>query len=92
MVKYVEMSVEEAIKLGKKTVLVAVQDLENEKDDVQKFQKKTKEEYIQIVHNAETIVRYYGEIASPIRAFTYKQPDIFNLLHKGKVHTILLLD
>lgn len=91
MVKYVEMTLEDAIKYcnGKKKVLVAVKDLENGDDLVQNFYKKTEKECKEMIMESQTIVNFYDDFMDQMRLFSVKQPDIFNIVPKGMMKTIL---
>ena len=90
---YIEMNTEQALKLlGKKgTVLVAIHDLEQE-DEVISFVKKTKAECAEVVKNAKTITRFCDDIINGLNCYSYKQPDIRNIIPVGKVKTILIRD
>ena len=92
MQQYVEMSIEEASKLfkGKNgTVLVAVKDLEND-DEIVSFIKKTKAECEEVVKNAATITQACDDFMRQLNLYSYRQPDIMNIIPKGKMKTILL--
>lgn len=90
--QYVEMTIEEALKCNRgnklKTVLVAVQDLECV--EISAFVKKSKHECENIIMEAETIARVYDDFVNQLRVFTEKQPDIRNIIPRGKLSTILL--
>lgn len=90
--QYIEMTIEEALKYNRgnksKTVLVAVQDLES--DEIPEFVKKGKHECENIIMEAETIARVYDDFVNQLRVFTEKQPDIRNIIPRGKLSTILL--
>lgn len=90
--QYVEMTIEEANKYYKgstgKTVLVAVQDLES--NEVAEFVRRGKSECENILNEAETIARVYDDFINQLRVFTEKQPDIRNIISRGKLSTILL--
>lgn len=88
-VEYVKMSFEEAKKHNIQTVLVAVRDLENP-DEITRFTKKNKEECEKILREAETIVGVFDDFVNQLRAFTVKQPDIYNIKPIGKQSTILI--
>ena len=87
--KYVEMTIDEALKYNAKKVLVAVQDLEEEESCVS-FVPKTRCEYEEIIKEAETLVQVTDDFVKQLRAFTIKQPDIRNISPHGKLSTILL--
>lgn len=86
--KYVEMTIDEALKYNAKKVLVAVQDLEEEENCVS-FVPKTRCEYEEIIKEAETLVQVTDDFVKQLRAFTIKQPDIRNISPHGKLSTIL---
>lgn len=90
--QYIRMTIEEASKRfgDHGSVLVAVQDLENEMDTIQEFKKKSNYECIKIINDAETIVKICDDFLNQMRVFTQKQPDIINITPKGKMSTILL--
>ena len=87
--KYIEMTIDEALKHNAKTVLVAVQDLEEEETCVS-FVQKSRCEYEKIIREAETLVQVTDDFVKQLRAFTVKQPDIRNIYPHGKLSTILL--
>ena len=93
MIKYVEMTIEDAVNYcksrGNQTVLVAVQNLEDE-NSIASFSKKDISECEKIIKNAETIARLSDDFVNQLRCFTCKQRDIFNVVPKGKLKTILL--
>lgn len=86
------MTIEEANEYYKgtsgRTVLVAVQDLETE--EISSFVKKSKHDCENIIMEAETIARVYDDFVNQLRVFTEKQPDIRNIIPRGKLSTILL--
>lgn len=88
--QYVEMDIETAYKLckGKGTVLVATKDLEKE-DEVINFVKKTKSECEGVIRNAATIIQGCDDFMKQLNVFSYKQPDIMNIIPVGKMRVIL---
>ena len=88
--KYVEMTVEEAMKYCNKNdkVLVAIQDLEKEDTDVV-FVPKRRNEYSEIFRNAKTISSMCDNLIKELSVFTEKQ-DLLNVQPKG-LHKIVLL-
>lgn len=88
--KYVEMTVEEAMKYCNKNdkVLVAVHDLEKEDVDVVFVQKRRKE-YGDIFRDAKTISSMCDNLIKELSVFTEKQ-DLSNVQPKG-LHKIVLL-
>lgn len=89
--KYVEMTMKEAIKKCNKnaTVLVAIQDLTNSEDDVAEFTRKHQEEYENIFNDVKTIASVCDDFVKQLRCFTEKQ-DIYNIKPIGKQKIILL--
>lgn len=91
---YIEMTIEEANEYYKgtsgKTVLVAVQDLERMEEQVLSFTKKNRSECENILMEAETIVRVCDDFVNQLRAFTKKQPNVREIIPKGRLSTILL--
>ena len=91
--KYVEMTIEEALEYNKgnksKIVLVAVQDLEKDEEDVV-FIRRSKLECENIIKEAETIARVYDDFMNQLRVFNKKQLDIRNIRPYGRLSTILL--
>lgn len=91
---YIEMTIEEANEYYKgtsgKTVLVAVQDLEKREEQVLSFTKKNRSECENILMEAETIVRVCDDFVNQLRAFTEKQPNVRDIIPKGRLSTILL--
>lgn len=87
--RYVEMTIEDALKYNAKIVLVAVQDLE-ENNKCVSFIPRTRCEYEKIIKEAETLVQVTDDFVKQLRAFTVKQPDIRNISPHGKLSTILL--
>lgn len=89
--RYVEMTVEEAWKRCNKNqkVLVAVQDLEDENDDLNIFVKKSRNEYHEIFEGVKTAVSIQDDFMKQLRLFTEKQP-IPHILPKGVQRIVLL--
>ncbi len=87
--RYKEMSIEEALRLGESTVLVAVKDLEDETDTIQEFQKANREEYNRIIKDSETIIKLCGDMISYVKAFTEQQNNFPDIENKGEMSTIL---
>lgn len=92
MITYVEMTVEEAeIYLRKskgKKVLVAISNLEDEKD-IQNFVPRLKEECIEIINKAEVVAKSCGEIINSLNAFSEKQ-NLFKIDKRGHLSTFLI--
>lgn len=89
----VEMTTEEAIEYSKKNggkLLVAVSNLEDEKNLSSKFISKDIYECERIINEAETIARVYDDFVNQLRCYTKKQIDIMNIHPYGKLSTILL--
>lgn len=88
---YLEMTLEEAEKCLKnskhKKVLVSVQNLE--KEDIQEFSPRLKEDCLEIIRGSETIAKCYGDIVDSINAFSEKQ-NLPNVRRKGNLSTILI--
>ncbi len=91
IMKYIEMTVEEAMKYCNKKdkVLVAVQDLENEDVDVVFIQKR-KREYGDIFRDAKTISSMCDNFIKELSVFTEKQ-DLTNIQPRG-LHKVVLLN
>lgn len=89
--KYVEMSIDEAVKYCKgKKVLVAIRDLEN--DEISSFAAKSSEECKLIIENSETVIRVCDDFINQLRAFSEKQKDIRNIRPVGMMSTFLIHD
>ena len=77
--KYVEMTIEEAMKRCNKNkrVLVAVQDLEDDNTDII-FVRKERSEYHTIFEDVQTVASICDDFVKQLRLFTEKQniPDI----------------
>ena len=88
--KYVEMTIEEAMKRCNKNkkVLVAVQDLEDENIDIV-FVKKERCEYREIFEDVKTVISAYDDLVKQLRLFTEKQ-NIYNIEPRGIEKIVLL--
>ncbi len=88
---FIEMTVEEAMKLcGKNAkVLVAVKNLENEEDTENVFVKKTKKDYDELFQDAKTVAALFDDFFKQLQLYNVKQ-DIYNVKSKGIQKTILL--
>lgn len=90
--RYVEMSTEEAIEMLKKSkgkkVLVAVQDLNDEKPAL--FYPQTKSDCLLMIREAETISSACDDFVRQLRLFSEKQRDLMNIVPEGLQRTILL--
>ena len=88
--RYVEMTIEEAMKRCNKNkrVLVAVQDLEDNNTDVI-FVRKERSEYRTIFEDVQTVASICDDFVKQLRLFTEKQ-NIPNIEPHGYQKTILL--
>lgn len=88
--KYVEMTIEEAMKCcnRNKKVLVAIQDLEDDNIDIV-FVKKKKSEYSTIFEDVKTVASICDDFVRQLNLFTEKQ-EIHNIEPHGMQKTILL--
>ena len=88
--RYVEMTIEEAMKRCNKNkrVLVAVQDLEDDNTDVI-FVRKERSEYRTIFEDVQTVASICDDFVKQLRLFTEKQ-NIPNIEPHGYQKTILL--
>ena len=88
--KYVEISIEEAMKRCKKNakVLVAVQDLEDDNVDVV-FIQKGRNEYQSMFEDVKTVASACDDFVKQLRLFTEKQ-NIYNIEPRGIQKIILL--
>ena len=88
--KYVEMTIEEAMRCcnRNKKVLVAIQDLEDDNVDVV-FVKKKKNEYDTIFDDVKTVASICDDFVKQLNLFTEKQ-EIPNIEPHGLKKTILL--
>ena len=88
--RYVEMTIEEAIKRCNKNkkVLVAIQDLEDDNVDTV-FVQKERSEYQSMFEDVKTVASACDDFVKQLRLFTAKQ-NIFNIEPKGIQKIILL--
>lgn len=88
--RYVEMTIEEAMKRCNKNkrVLVAVQDLEDDNTDVI-FVRKERSEYRTIFEDVQTVASICDDFVKQLRLFTEKQ-NIPDIEPHGYQKTILL--
>ena len=88
--RYVEMTVENAMKICNKNdkVLVAIQDLEDDDCDIL-FVKKRREEYDSLFNDVKTVASACDDFVKQLRLFTEKQ-NIFNIEPRGRQKIILL--
>lgn len=88
--KYVEMTIEEAVKRCNKNkkVLVAIQDLEDDNTDII-FVQKCKEEYQSMFDDVQTVASACDDFVKQLRLFTERQ-NIYNIQPKGLQKIILL--
>ena len=89
--KYVEMTIEEAMKRCTKNtkVLVAVQNLEEDDDIDVVFIPKRRENYGEIFEDVKTVASICDDFINQLRLFTEKQ-DIYNVKPRGLQKTVLL--
>ena len=75
--EYIELTIEDALKLfrgdNSKTVLVAVKDLENEKDTLQRFEHITEYRCGGIIKKSKTICHSKDDVISHLLLFSDKQ-------------------
>ena len=90
IMRYVEMTIEEAMKRCNKNkkVLVAIQDLEDENIDVV-FVQKEKKEYRSMLEDVKTVASACDDFVKQLRLFTEKQ-NIYNVEPHGLQKIILL--
>lgn len=90
VMRYIEMTVEEAMrKCNKNTkVLVAVQNLEEDDIDVI-FIPKRREEYGKVFEDIKTAASFNDDFVEQLKLFTEIQ-DIYNIRQKGFQKTVLL--
>lgn len=90
IMRYVEMTVEEAMKICNKNdkVLVAVQDLEDDNCNVT-FVKKRKNDYGSLFEDVKTVASACDDFVKQLRLFTEKQ-NIYNIEPRGFQKIILL--
>ena len=88
--RYVEMTIEEAMKRCNKNdkVLVAVQDLEDDNADVV-FVQKERSEYQSVFEDVQTVASACDDFVKQLRLFTEKQ-NIYNIEPRGRQKIILL--
>ena len=90
IMRYVEMTIEEAMKRCNKNkkVLVAVQDLEDDNVDIA-FVQKGRNEYQTIFEDVKTVASACDDFVKQLRLFTEKQ-NIYNVEPRGAQKIILL--
>ena len=90
--RYVEISIEEAMRRCKKNtmVLVAEQDLENEDCEII-FLPKEKKDYDEMFKDVKTAVSFYSNFVKQLRLFTERQ-DIKNIRPHGVQKIVLIKD
>ena len=90
IMRYVEMTIEEAMKRCNKNkkVLVAVQDLEDDNVDIV-FVPKYKSEYQSMFENVQTVASACDDFVKQLRLFTEKQ-NIPNIEPHGMQKIVLL--
>lgn len=88
--RYIEMTIEEAMKRCNKNekVLVAVQDLEDDNVDIV-FVQKERNEYQAIFEDVKTVASVCDDFVKQLRLFTEKQ-NIYNIEPRGMQKIILL--
>ena len=90
IMRYVEMTIEEAMKRCNKNkkVLVAIQDLEDENIDVV-FVQKERSEYQSVFEDVQTVASACDDFVKQLRLFTEKQ-NILNIEPRGRQKIILM--
>ena len=90
IMRYVEMTIEEAMKRCNKNkkVLVAIQDLEDDNIDVV-FVQKERSEYQSVFEDVKTVASACDDFVKQLRLFTEKQ-NIFNIEPRGRQKIILM--
>ena len=90
IMRYVEMTIEEAMKRCNKNkkVLVAIQDLEDDNVDTV-FVQKERSEYQSMFEDVKTVASACDDFVKQLRLFTEKQ-NIFNIEPKGIQKIVLL--
>ena len=90
IMRYIEMTIEEAMKRCNKNkkVLVAVQDLEDDNVDIV-FVQKERNEYQTIFEDVKTVASACDDFVRQLRLFTEKQ-NIYNVEPRGLQKIILL--
>lgn len=88
--RYVEISIDEAIKKCKKNakILVAIQDLEDDDVDIVFVQKKSSD-YQEVFEDVKTVASLCDDFVKQLKLFTEKQ-DIKNIQPCGIQKTVLL--
>lgn len=88
--RYIEMTIEEALKKCKRNtkILVAVQDLEDINSDIV-FVTKKENEYTEVFKDVKTAASIYDDFVKQLRLFTEKQ-DIRNIRPYGLQKIVLL--
>lgn len=88
--RYIEMTIEDAMKVCNKKdkVLVAVQDMEDKNCDVL-FVKKRRNDYEKIFEDVKTVASACDDFVKQLRLFTEKQ-NIYNIEPRGLQKIILL--
>ena len=90
IMRYVELTIEEAMKRCNKNkkVLVAIQDLEDENVDVV-FVQKERSEYQSVFEDVQTVASACDDFVKQLRLFTEKQ-NILNIEPRGRQKIILM--
>ena len=90
IMRYVEMTIEEAMKRCNKNkkVLVAIQDLEDDSVDTV-FIQKERSEYQSMFEDVKTVASACDDFVKQLRLFTEKQ-NIFNIEPRGIQKIVLL--
>ena len=90
IMRYVEMTIEEAMKRCNKNkkVLVAIQDLEDDSVDTV-FVQKERSEYQSMFEDVKTVTSACDDFVKQLRLFTEKQ-NIYNIEPRGIQKIILL--
>ena len=90
IMRYVEMTIEEAMRRCNKNkkVLVAIQDLEDDNVDTV-FVQKERSEYQLMFEDVKTVASACDDFVKQLRLFTEKQ-NIFNIEPRGRQKIILL--
>ena len=88
--RYVEMTIEEAMKRCNKNkkVLVAIQDLEDDNVDAF-FVQKNRNEYHELFNDVQTVASACDNFVKQLRLFTEKQ-NVYNIEPRGFQKIILL--
>ena len=91
MQPYIEMTIEEAVRRCNKNkkVLVAIQDLEDNRDVNIAFVQKDRSEYPTIFENVQTVASICDDFVKQLRLFTEKQ-NIPNIQPRGQQKIVLL--